>query len=157
MRITRLLPALPLTLLLVTCGGGGGLSPIGETWATFIRVDCDKAHACRDSYTGTAAEFEDEYGASPAACASVIQDPDFAATISKYEDAEAKGRLVHSAANAQICFDAWAAQSCVDYWGGVDPSPACEVIFMGNVGVGGACAIPDECASGACRAEMTCI
>jgi major membrane immunogen (membrane-anchored lipoprotein) len=151
-----LLPVLPLALLLVTCGGSdqGG---IRATWTTFVRAECDKAHACRGSYSGTAAEFEYDYGASAAACASVVQGAEFDLVIGLYEAAEADGRLAHNAANAQTCFSAMRAQSCADFWQGVDPSPACDVIFTGKIANGGTCTVPDECVSAACDDSMICV
>jgi hypothetical protein len=159
-RIRRLLAALTLALVPVACdSGGGGPLTIRGTWETFIRVDCNKGHECRDSYPGTQAEFEDEFGASNAACVSVLQDPAFDEEIDAYEAAAANGRLTYDAGSAQTCLDAWRAQSCPDYWQSVDdPSPACDVIFRGTIPAGGACTIPDECISAACEVpSMTCV
>jgi len=144
----------------IACGGSGSSTTpltIRGAWETYVRVDCAKGHECRDSYPGTQADFEYDYGTSVTDCTTELEDPEFAATVAAYEDAAANGRLTYDAAKAKTCFDAWAAQACAPYWNGDDPSPTCDMIFKGTIPTGGACTIPDECVSGSCTIpQMTC-
>jgi len=159
MNPTRPLVALALIGPFMSCGGGGdGGTPLSirGAWETYVRVDCAKGHECRATYPGTDADFIYDYGASVADCTSELQDPDFLAAVTTYEDAAAAGRLSYDAGKAKTCFDAWAAQDCAAYWQGTDPSPSCEMIFKGTLATGAACTIPDECASATCTGQMTC-
>jgi len=156
----RLFVALAIIGSPIACGGGGGSSTpltIRGAWETYVRVDCAKGFECRDSYPGTAAEFEYDYGTSVADCTTELETQEFADTVTAYEDAAANGRLTYDAAKAKTCFDAWAAQSCAPYWNGDAPSPACAMIYKGTIPTGGDCTIPGECVSATCTVpQMTC-
>lgn len=159
MKSGRHLIALAVVASPIACGGGGGSSPLSirGAWETYVRVDCAKGFDCRDSYPGTQAEFEYDYGVSVADCTTELQTTEFNDTVGAYEDAAANGRLTYDAAKARTCFDAWAAQACAPYWNGDDPSPACDMIFKGTLATGATCTIPDECISLTCTVpQMTC-
>jgi hypothetical protein len=152
----RLSPALVgIVLALAAPACGSDDSAIRSAWETFARIDCEKAHECRDSYWDSPAAFEGQYGTSVDACTREALDAAFNALVGAYEEAVASGQLVYSADNAQSCADAKRAQSCADYWGGA-PISVCYTVFTGHVASGGACQSHAECMSGMCVSQ-TCL
>jgi hypothetical protein len=168
--------ALFLLVLVVGCGGGGGdddvSSPdaaapdavvpdastsdltVAEAFEESVRITCEKAHECRDSFPGQPADFEAEFGTTVDACIAMLSTDTQQA---EYEASVAAGRIVFDPQDAAVCLASFEDITCTELWNGADFAPECETTFVGQVPDGQACTIDDDCANDTSSCDVTCM
>jgi hypothetical protein len=135
------LAAVVTSLVLAACGGSS-LSA-REAIEEGIRQECEKAHACRDSWPG-GFPFETLYGNSPAECITNFTgflDP---GAVQQSVD---EGRVRYNAGDMRVCLDFIEGLSCEEMWSSERQDPAaCDTAFQGTVQENGDCTHFFDCA-----------
>lgn len=175
--LSRMRKALFLLVLLVGCGGGGGgdddddapdaAAPdsavpdghasdltVSEAFDESVRITCEKAFDCRDSFPGQPADFAAAFGNSVEECRTMLAAD---SPVADYVASVEAGRIIYNPDNAATCLDSFEGLACDMFWDGGVSDPTCDATFVGQVPDGQACTMDDDCATDTAFCDTTCM
>jgi len=145
-------------LMVGACGGGGGGGPTAEAAFTQLAGKvCTEAFMCMSTFPGTPDQFSQSFGASEAACNTLLLAQ---LDVDKVQASIDAGRIMFDGADVQACVDKTDFGTCDQFWGNTSPAepPECETALVGTVANGGTCTIDLDCmvAGSSCGADLKC-
>src|SRR5438105_1874380 len=122
-----------------------GMPPLRPPSATFafvdgIKIDCDDAFRCRDSFPDGDVLFQQYFGATDDDCVDGYLDRS-QAYIDAVQASVDAARIIYSPDDAGVCLTAEQRLTCDGYWYGAIAPPECATTFRGKVPTGGACTL----------------
>lgn len=153
LRVSLVLVVLGASLALSGCPSSTTASnvPIEMLGATYGSVSCSVVQDCYGDalvrlLTGTT---------TSAACEARAEAGYTNAALPRYQAAIAMGTLTYDGSQAGACVDALTAEGCAAVT--ARTPAACDLLFVGHVALGGACALDEECAGDAyCSVTTAC-